>query len=584
MFSAGTQFPRYGSDNAGLTLLQMQFVAGGSLSKCASNSTLRDEAHDNFWSFWACTNTYPANMPGTCLDRALAGSRIAAVILMSRIGENRVLTSFTGSGGKSPIASREQLAHAFGVYWKCRRSPSVPVGDCIALAESGEPVAIESMRARAVSESRDIEAFRWAAALVRAGDLRDIDDVIDTFEFGGVVPRNEPRLRETVEAGAIRGHMRSMLAKAAYLQDVDPVTSRSLYLEAAKKDNCFAQAMLAASYLNGVFTEVNEAKAYFWWALLMRDRYSTEKIPPYIGRRIAEAYGRWPEAFGRPQPALAFNPRVCGADVFAIRALVQLESADFAQEVRELLAYWTPGSGSPEQLDRFADSGLASAAKARVERTTTPARSARTNDPDWRPFKFAKPYSYGDELRAEAVYERVAKSVYVVIASPSLRASASGQGMAQGSAVAVDSSTVLTNCHIIEGRPDVRVITDGRSVVAKVIAADIRADTCILSVSDTQLNPVIGVRMGRTVRIGEEVFAIGSPKGFTNSMSKGIVSQLRTAASRSYLQTTAQISGGSSGGGLFDNRGNLIGITTFKVRDAEGLNFAIAVEEFLGHH
>jgi S1-C subfamily serine protease len=523
-------------------------------------------------------------MPGKCLDRALAGSRIAVRILMTHVGENRVLASLLGPDEKSPKSSREQLAHAFGMYWRCRRAPSVPENDCIALAEGGEPVAIESMRVRAASASRDIEAFRWTAALLRAGDTRDIDQVIDTFEFGGVVPRNEPRLREAIEVGATRGHMRSMLAKAAYLQDVDPATSRSLYLEAARKDDCFGQAMLAASYLNGVFTEVNEAKAYFWWALLMRDRYATEKIPPYIGRRISEAYGRWPDALDRPQPPLGFNPRICGAEFFASRAFAQLASAEFAQEVRDLLAYWTPGSGSPEQLDRFADTRLATAAKARVERTTTSVRPASTSEAGWRPFRFAKPYSYAEELRAEAVYERVAKSVYVVVAGPSLRASASGQGTAQGSAVAVDSTTVLTNCHIIDGRPDVRVIADGRSVAAKVIAADIPADTCIVSVSEAKLNPVIGVRMSRTIRVGEEVFAIGSPKGFTNSMSTGIVSQLRTAAARSYLQTTAQISAGSSGGGLFDNRGNLIGITTFKVRDAEGLNFAIAVEEFLERH
>ena len=47
------------------------------------------------------------------------------------------------------------------------------------------------------------------------------------------------------------------------------------------------------------------------------------------------------------------------------------------------------------------------------------------------------------------------------------------------------------------------------------------------------------------------------------------------------VQTTAAISGGSSGGGLFDAKGNLIGITTFKIRDAESLNFAISIDEYL---
>ena len=83
------------------------------------------------------------------------------------------------------------------------------------------------------------------------------------------------------------------------------------------------------------------------------------------------------------------------------------------------------------------------------------------------------------------------------------------------------------------------------------------------------------------MRVGEPVYAIGSPRGFTNSLSAGLLSQLRTEGSRRMLQTTAQISAGSSGGGLFDRFGNLIGITTLKIEDSEGLNFAISVDEFL---
>jgi hypothetical protein len=49
-----------------------------------------------------------------------------------------------------------------------------------------------------------------------------------------------------------------------------------------------------------------------------------------------------------------------------------------------------------------------------------------------------------------------------------------------------------------------------------------------------------------------------------------------------YVQTSAPISPGSSGGGLFDERGNLLGITSFKIDDAENLNFAIAAEDFWG--
>ena len=59
-----------------------------------------------------------------------------------------------------------------------------------------------------------------------------------------------------------------------------------------------------------------------------------------------------------------------------------------------------------------------------------------------------------------------------------------------------------------------------------------------------------------------------------------MVSGLRTIKGIRYVQTSAPIAAGSSGGGLFDSSGNLVGVTTFHLRDAEGLNFAIAAEEY----
>jgi serine protease Do len=73
---------------------------------------------------------------------------------------------------------------------------------------------------------------------------------------------------------------------------------------------------------------------------------------------------------------------------------------------------------------------------------------------------------------------------------------------------------------------------------------------------------------------------IGNPSGLTSTLSEGIISGLRTQRGVRYVQTSAPISPGSSGGGLFDERGNLLGITSFKIEDAENLNFAIAAEDY----
>ena len=80
--------------------------------------------------------------------------------------------------------------------------------------------------------------------------------------------------------------------------------------------------------------------------------------------------------------------------------------------------------------------------------------------------------------------------------------------------------------------------------------------------------------------MGEPVYTIGSPSGLENTLGTGIISGLRTADGLHFVQTNAQVSPGSSGGGLFDSAGDLIGITEFTLKNSQGLNFAIAAEDY----
>ena len=82
------------------------------------------------------------------------------------------------------------------------------------------------------------------------------------------------------------------------------------------------------------------------------------------------------------------------------------------------------------------------------------------------------------------------------------------------------------------------------------------------------------------VKVGERVFTVGAPQGLELSLADGMISSKRTSDNWRYFQTSAPISKGSSGGGLFDAQGNLVGITTFMLKDSQNLNFAIAAEEF----
>ena len=115
---------------------------------------------------------------------------------------------------------------------------------------------------------------------------------------------------------------------------------------------------------------------------------------------------------------------------------------------------------------------------------------------------------------------------------------------------------------------------------AEVVSADRATDRCFLRVLDGDLAPVPGLRDYASLAVGEAVFTIGSPKGLVNTLGHGLLSGLRRSEDAEYIQITAPVSEGSSGGGLFDDRGNLIGVTTFTMRNSQNLNFAIAASQF----
>ncbi len=82
----------------------------------------------------------------------------------------------------------------------------------------------------------------------------------------------------------------------------------------------------------------------------------------------------------------------------------------------------------------------------------------------------------------------------------------------------------------------------------------------------------------KALKVGSRVYAIGTPEGLDRTLSEGIISGLRPVEGGHYLQITAPISPGSSGGGLFDEEGRLIGLTSFYMAEGQQLNFAVPVE------
>ena len=145
----------------------------------------------------------------------------------------------------------------------------------------------------------------------------------------------------------------------------------------------------------------------------------------------------------------------------------------------------------------------------------------------------------------------------------------------QGSGVVVGPGRVVTNSHVIELASRVRVARGKDLWSAQVVGIHPSADLAELSVPGLIAETASMRSSAELLRTGERVFAIGAPQGLELTMSDGLISALRSVDGGSLVQTTAAISPGSSGGGLFDERAHLVGITTFKLREGESLNFAL---------
>ena len=140
---------------------------------------------------------------------------------------------------------------------------------------------------------------------------------------------------------------------------------------------------------------------------------------------------------------------------------------------------------------------------------------------------------------------------------------------------------VVTNKHVLEGAVTVRVRQGRKSWPATLTHLDPDHDLAWLLTEGLKA-PGVPVRRSLTLEVGERVYAIGAPEGLELTLSEGLISGLREYGEVRIIQTTAAISHGSSGGGLFDAQGRLVGITTFLVKEGQNLNFALPGEWVLG--
>lgn len=150
-----------------------------------------------------------------------------------------------------------------------------------------------------------------------------------------------------------------------------------------------------------------------------------------------------------------------------------------------------------------------------------------------------------------------------------------------GSGFIVDSQgVVMTNYHVIQGVQNLSVqLKDGSSYPAQdVIYYDVNQDVFIFTIPAQNL-PTIPLGDSRAISIGETIFCIGNPLGLEYSFSDGLLSGVRDFQNLKWLQFTAPISPGNSGGPLINRQGEAIGMVTFLMLGGQNLNFALAINE-----
>jgi serine protease Do len=149
-----------------------------------------------------------------------------------------------------------------------------------------------------------------------------------------------------------------------------------------------------------------------------------------------------------------------------------------------------------------------------------------------------------------------------------------------------DDGLVLTNSHVVFGHQAIVVtMGDGRQVEPKLIGADPIYDLAVLRIPVTgKENPKVILGNSDSVRIGEDVAAIGNPLELEQSLTRGVVSGLNRFVPDSpmsltlpLIQTDAPINPGNSGGPLFNRCGEVIGITTSMAADAQNIGFAVPI-------
>lgn len=147
-----------------------------------------------------------------------------------------------------------------------------------------------------------------------------------------------------------------------------------------------------------------------------------------------------------------------------------------------------------------------------------------------------------------------------------------------GSAVVIGQKQVVTSCHVISDARDVEVIMNGVAHVASQVKPDWRHDLCILTVANLNA-PIAKIAVSNNLKYDAAVFTVGYPDKTTEPVNTfGVVTGIFPLDDSAVIRATSTFRLGASGGGVFDESGNLIGIITLKSRGTQAYYYYMPVE------
>ena len=178
------------------------------------------------------------------------------------------------------------------------------------------------------------------------------------------------------------------------------------------------------------------------------------------------------------------------------------------------------------------------------------------------------------ELESEEIYQKASKSTVEVRAKNAAYESV-GTGFFDD-----DHGTIITNYHVIDGMTEASIVTSDNMTyqVTGVVGYDTDMDIALLETGATSSVPM--EKSQDKAKTGEKIYALGSSKGYAGTFSEGIVSTAeRKDKGHVYIQHTAPITNGNSGGPLLNKYGQVIGINNWVRTDGQNLNFAIPIDQ-----